>query len=232
MRLILLCSPLLALALALPVHTQPGALAGVADYEHYSPERPVGSPGVFVGMVTAAATGRAADPLRISVYVPPRGGDSLCVDLVSRDGQYDGRFRFPRPRTAGRHTLTLPTVYAGPLRAIGPARLAPMAHVSRKCSDTPELSVPAEWGSAIAPHHLRVLLNPDESLIHAEVRVGNSRRGFPCARISEPDTTTWEYACEVDVSTARGESELVIMQQTFGGFPDPVVVRVWVPDAG
>jgi hypothetical protein len=198
---------------------------GVADYEYYHPPQ-VGSHGVFVGLVSATSD-RAADPVRLFVYVPPQGADSVCVDLVSRNGYYGGRFRFVRPAAGGMRTLLLPTRFARELRGLGPGRLAPLVHVSPTCSGNREVTLVAGWGEGASARRLRLLLNPGEVV---EVRVQAPGGVSTCARINETATTAYNHACNVAVSGAGGYVPLTILARTFAGPRQPIRVRLWVPD--
>jgi len=228
--LVLSCAALLA-ATVRPAHAQPFAAdTPVVDLERYTSQVQVGSTGVSVGLMTGSAE-PSADPVRLSVYLPPSGADSLCIHLVSRDGRYEGRFRFPRPRHAGRLTLRLPTRQADRLRAYGPERLAALAHVSPTCSLAKELYVLSEWGTTPSPHRLRLLLNPEPAHT-VNIEVAGDSIPKPCARIDATGTTAFDHVCVVDVSPAiSGEHQLRVLQRYFDRFLAPVPLRVWVPDA-
>ena len=231
-RVCLLCSAVLSLVTATSTLSQEPVAqdTGVVLYERYSDTVRVGSPSVFVGLVTAPSG--SADPLRLTVFTPPRGADSLCIDLVSDNGWYEGRFGFPRPRSAGRHTVRLPTRLADTLRRYGPHRLAALAYLSRTCSGEQEVILAAGWNPNASPHRLRILLKPtDVEEVH--VRPGGTERLFPCTRLREPRQVSFDYTCAVDLSAVRGEHTLSILQRPpIGPRLPPVVVRIWVPDGG
>jgi hypothetical protein len=230
MRTAFLLSPvLLGCIAAFPAAAQP-ELQGVVVYERYADTIPVGSPHVLVGL--ASATGPAwADPRVITIFVPPQGADSLCVDLVSDDGRYNARFGFRRPRTTGRHTVRVPAEEVRQLREYGPARLAPLVYLSRSCrSGRREVILPAGWGAEASPHRLRVLLNA-ENVASVGVRPAGSREATRCERLRQPRQIAYKYACEIEVSTPAGLRPLTILRTSLSGSAlRRITVTLWVDD--
>jgi hypothetical protein len=227
----LACCAFLAFVTAVPGFSQELVTqdTGVVVYERYSDSVRVGSPNVFVGLVTAAPPGRA-DPQQLTIFVPRRGADSLCIDLISDDGWYEARFAYPRPRYAGQQTITLPARLVGRMREYGPTRLAALVHLSRRCSGDPEVVLPAGWGPSASPHHLRLLLNPT-NVEEVNIRPTGTDQLTRCARLRRVGQIAYNYACDVDVSRFRGERTFSILRrQPVGPRLPAIPIRVWVPD--
>lgn len=193
------------------------------DHDQYG-DVPVGARGILVGFM-AITNDASTDPLRISIYVPPQGADSLCLHLISRDGRYAGRFRVPRPRAAGWLTLVLRTQHAEQVRRYGTDRLAPLAHVSRTCSRDRETTVPAGWGRTLSPHQLRLFLNPGD-VREAMIR---THRTTACRGISEIDGISYNHRCDMNFSPG-GYADLRIWRRTRSGVWLRDSVRIWTPD--
>ena len=198
-------------------------------YEEYRDTVPVSSPHVMVGLRTASVSGRA-DPRRITVFVPPRGADSLCIDLVSEDGKYVANFSRARSRHVGKEIITVPSTLTERLREYGPTRLAPLVHVSRNCSGDRELIIPAGWGDDASPRQLRMFLNP-ESVRWVDIDIGDAGDPIRCTRLDDPVQIAYEYACDLNGSTLTGFRTVTIRQRTL--LPpraDPIPLHIWVPD--
>jgi hypothetical protein len=201
---------------------------GVADYERYA--RPPLGGGVFVGLLNAGAPG-GANPAYVTVQLgASQGADSLCVSLASFDAAYDARFRFPRPRAAGRYQLSLPTRYARVLMGFGTARLAPLAYTAARCSTEDGVYLPAQWGVAPPPGRLRMLLNPGRVRGVEVVHAADERR-FACDRIQigGGGGIAYTYECSLDVAADHGETTFIIQRRSLGQPLPPLPVQVWLP---
>lgn len=228
-RPFLSCTILLAFLAAGPGSTQDPVPQEplVVRYIHYRDTVPVGSPNVLVGMATSGAS---ANTREITVFIPPRAPDSLCIDLISDNGNIYAGFSQQRPRYAGRHSISLPERLADSLRAFGPARLALLAHLSRNCSDDlRELIVPAGWGTGSSPHQLRLLLNP-YTVFYVDVRTRDADPPSRCTRLRHARQLAYDYVCEVDVSAFTGYRTLTVIRALRTGGYRFLVVPIWVPD--
>jgi hypothetical protein len=212
-------------ARAQPVHPDPG----IADLDDYNPDAPLGSIGVYAGLVMIPMDSRA-NPVRLLFYMPPATDDSLCVELVSHDGQYTGRFRFTPPRTPGWFFLILPTQWGRTLREYGIERLAPLAHLASVCSDERGLSVPAGWGAMPRNPRLRLLVNTQAGADWAFADwSADSSRPFDCQLLDQAARVAYDHSCDVGPSPSHGRAELRIVQMDGPNPYDPIPVTVWVP---
>lgn len=232
-RACLLCTALLAFIAAAPGSTQDPAIQDplVVRYVHYQDTVPVGSPNVLVGLAASGARA-SADTRRITVFVPPSGPDSLCIELISDNGRVGAGFSQRRPPHAGRHLITLPDELADHVRAYGPARLALLVQLSRNCEDDArELIVPAAWGTGGSPHQLRLLLNP-QRVVRVSVTKDDAEPPSACTRLGDARQLTYDYACAVDVSNFIGYRTLTVWRTPPTGPRRALAVPIWVPDGG
>jgi hypothetical protein len=231
-RLCITCLTFVALLAVRPVAAQPVHQdRGTADRDEYNPNAQLGSTGVYAGLVMAPADPRA-NPVRLLVYIPPVRADSLCVDLISYDGQYTGRFRFTPPSTSDWFILNLPTQWGRRLREYGTESLAPLAHLAAVCSNEDEkgLSVPAGWGEVPRTLRLRVLVNPQAGAdwVFTDWSVPASRPAA-CQLLDYVPRVAYGYSCDVDPPASYGASELRIVQMDGPNPFKPIPVPVWVP---
>jgi hypothetical protein len=227
-RVFLFCTALLAFLAAGPGSTQdPAQEPLVVRYIRYRDTVPVGSPNTLVGLATS---GTPENTREITVFVPPRAPDSLCINLISDNGNVKAGFSQRRPRYPGPHPITLPASLADSLREFGTPRIALLAHLSRTCSDDRrELIVPVGWGAGSSPHRLRLLLNP-YTVARAEVTTSEAYPPAPCTRLRLARQLAYDYACEVDVSNFTGYRTLTVTRVPLTGPYRFSPVAIWVPD--
>lgn len=187
----------------------------------------LGNEGVLVGL-RVTEKDSTADPTRLLIYLPPFSGQGLCVELVSENSLYHGRFRYTRYDSAGWQILTIPTQHGDLLRSYRTHRLAALAHLSPTCEGDPGEVLPTGWGAVPRAFLLSLFVNPQ--LVNEVTAEWRGMRPRLCTELDPSRAVLLRYQCDLPAPPGRpGIRQIRILQHAWGHIP-PVIVNFRVPD--
>jgi hypothetical protein len=184
--------------------------------EDFQEEVPV-SGRVVAGIVV---TGSAA--LEALAVLPPAtaaagdaNGNLVCIEVVSRDGQYHSRntYQLPSPVETWPVPLQYPGEYSAFLDSLGAGDLAVLGSPGDcKGADRATFYVSGSGAANARPASISIFVNAGRTDTYVAELVDGARRGRPqrCAPIDAERRTGFDTLCEVTIADDRGVDSLTL----------------------
>lgn len=187
-----------------------------------------------------AVTGSAA--MNALAVIPPAvdsSGDRVCIEVVSRDGQYHSRntYRLPSPMQDWPVRLDYPSKHTQYLENRGPEDLAVLGSPG-DCNggkrDT--FYVTGSGPANVTPASISIFVNSGRTETYVAVFVDGLRHGSPqrCAPIDAERRTGFDTLCEVAVTRDSRDGDglsLQILRRRYDQMLPATEVNVVLPDA-
>ncbi len=229
----------LLFGLALPASAQVSA-AGNAGTALRVEARESFTPSVKVSGATRVGV-MSGDPMapvapgRFAVLVPRSvKSGTLCIRIVSADGQYEARITqaLPPDSARGPQPLEFDTSYPEALkgrRASDLAIEATLAAPSATCDAHDGRVLVASWEPTVSDRDFWVVVNSGQLRTELTARIGASSRTFPCEPVAAPRKVAFDQRCRVTLAADERPVDLRIVRRRLGNVLAPIPVPMRWP---
>ena len=231
---------MIALSAAVVAQEPVAELVGpVTDFEEVFQEEVPVSGRVVTGI---GVTGSAA--MEALAVLPPgalpaagSNGDLVCIEVVSRDGQYHSRntYRLPSPIQDWPVRLQYPSGYTAFLEDQGAEDLAVLGSPGDcDSADRDTFYVTGSGPANATPASISIFVNSGRTDTYVAVRVDGARRGRPkrCTPIDAERRTGFDTLCEVEITGDSRDGDglsLEILRRRYEQMLPPTEFKVVLP---
>jgi hypothetical protein len=227
------------LAFALPAAAQESTVGGasaalrVEARESFTPSVRVSGAtrvGVMSGDPMAPVT-----PGQFAVLVPGSAtAGTLCIRILSADGQYEARISqaLPPDSARGSRVLRFNTSYPEALqgrRASDLAIEATLASPGATCDGRDGRVLVASWEPTVSDRDFWVVVNSGQLRTELTARIGASTRTFACEPVAAARKVAFDQRCRVTLAANERAADLRIVRRRLGNILTPIPVPMSWP---
>lgn len=186
--------------------------------------------GVMSGDPAALVT-----PGHLAVLVPATAGaGTICIRVLSADGQYEARIRHVLAPTGGTRAgpvLSFRTAYAEQLKGMRASDLAIEAMLEPTgagCEGRDGRVLVASWQPEVSDRDFWVLVNSGQMRTHIAATVDGSPREFPCEPATTGRRVAFDLRCRVTLGPDERPTRIQIVRRRLGSvLPSITIPMSW-----
>jgi len=141
--------------------------------------------------------------------------DTLCVNMVSRDGRYTASWQYAiGSQPAGAINIDLPSKYQEQMASYPPDALVALAAIAKQGCAAPDLQyIPASWGEAAQTD---VILYVNSGNADTVIGIPGRTERIPCAKITAGSTVAYDTQCVINKEVLDQPKSIFLVRTSFG----------------
>jgi len=166
-------------------------------------------------------------PEELFVDIGTNPGATLCVRIISIDGQYEADFEYPiKKENQGLIQFTLPTSKGDVVASYAPDHLAVLAEVKKDCSQKKARFAPAAWGRP-DNNTVKVFLNSgvEKTLLKIKNKEGKYIK-LNCSKMQYEKLTAYDVECVISNAAEYDLSTTKVLRKNFDNFIKPIKLDI------